>query len=75
MTSSDGLVPRRGFLYEILLEVVNPPAYRAYVRSKLLFEADNLAAKAKAILVSKSFLRTIDQVSNQFMKGDVNDED
>ena len=68
-------ISRRGFLYELLMEIENPRAYRAYVRSLLHMEAEQVTAKAKAALASKSFMRKIDRVSNQLMKGALDDED
>lgn len=75
LTSPDGVLPRRGFLYELILEIMDPKAYLAYVRTILHLEAEQVATKAKADLASRRFLRTVDQVTTQIEKGEFSDED
>lgn len=65
----------RGFLFELLLELFSPKAYRAYVQTKLILEAEQAAALAKASLASRIFLKTIEEVNHQITKGENQNED
>ena len=66
--------PWRGFIYELLLEILDPKAYRAFVQSKLILEAEQAAAIAKAELASTIFLKNVDQINNKITKGEYEDE-
>jgi len=68
-------ISERGFLFELLLEISNPKAYRSYVQTKLMLEAEQAAAIAKASLASKLFLKKIEDVIHQMTKGENQNED
>ena len=65
----------RGFLYELFLEIFSPKAYRTYVQTKLMLEAEQAAALAKASLASRIFLRTIEEANHLITKGENQNED